>query len=911
MTIKYCHVIPPIWTVRHPDMAAGWLTQYLRHHGVEVEILDLNAELYRRETRPLVRDCWERLFLSMSPFAFAEALLATQEAYIVRRLNEMVERGVRVFGLLMLDATARLAGVISRIIRRLCPEAHIVVGGTGATSLYRLRRRYRDKAPRQHPVEVDLPHDHAIDSWVLGEGEQTLLELIGRLDAGQSLSGLRGLALTADGPTHPVRERALIKDLDALPHPTYEGFDLGLYRFQALPFQLSRGCAFSRCSHCGLRGYSRGFRMRSPEPAMAELTYLVSRYGIREFHFTDLAVNGDLEKLDAFCDRLIESGLDICWQSFVQIRGDMTPALMNKVVRSGCTSLNYGFESGSDAVLKAMRKPYSAEEASRVLRMTREAGGNAIINLMVGHPGETEEEFQRTLDFLTENVENISMVASVGYTSVPLHSPLLDECDAFGIDVDYHTGRWQDREGRLTREVRNDRVHRATERMRLLGIPHFESFFEPPGKEREEGEERMASLQGGPRPRVHEVQLATPAGILEDTMRASEPLIVRVAYEAPGPIHSAVFDLKIARLDGRTAFVTEPPTEVLRKASLARRGWMQMVLRPGELPEGDYQVLVRLHPMHSEQNYSLHTHRRLLKVRGEAPKPVAVLSPHTWTHHVGELPEPRQGPLRLVHLTDGAGGEPLALVRGQSVDLEVELDPGPYPSLSVGYRLLLPDGSLHFTSEMVELDPAAPHLCRWSLTHHGLPAGSYTLCVVVRTGDEEQVVPHHLEVTESLKDGLEGLADLATWCQWEILETTVPTADPYPQLATVRLHRHDAGEGPLPPSSLLTIDMTIAGLSRRINGLHTRVWISDGERVLAIARNTARIVSPSGAIRHYVHIQLNLQEGLYTLFCSLWDLLSERPIEPVWSFPLLISTSEAPVEAALSVEAGQPSPLCR
>ena len=296
-------------------MAAAWITEHVRQQGYEVQLIDLNAELYNLEDRPLVKDCWPRTFVSMSPRAFTHALFERHEEYIRSRLLSAIDDGCQVFGVLLLDAGARFTGVMTAMLKEMAPDAHVVVGGTGSTSLFRLRRRYQGNPPMQHPVDLEMPADHGIDSWCLGEGEETIVELLQRLESGDDLRSIRGLVLTEDGPMATFKERPLLKDLSKLPHATYEGFDLSLYQFKSLPFQLSRGCAFARCSHCSLKGYSRGFRVREPDHALAELKYLVDRYGIRSFHFTDLNVNGDLERLEQFCDRLIEKGPEIEWQT--------------------------------------------------------------------------------------------------------------------------------------------------------------------------------------------------------------------------------------------------------------------------------------------------------------------------------------------------------------------------------------------------------------------------------------------------------------------------------------------------------------------------------------------------------------------------------------------------------------------
>ena len=891
MKLKYCHIIPPIWTIRHPDMAAGWLTEYVRQLGYKVELIDFNAELYKLEERPLVKDCWRRTFVAMTPMAFTRALFETHEPYIRKRLAAAVKGGCRVFGVLLLDAGTRFTGLMSAMIKELAPDAHVVVGGTGATSLYRLRRRYKGSPPLNHQVDLELPEDHGIDSWVLGEGEETLAELLARLSAGEPLEGIPGLALTAAGPLAPFKERPLIKDLSRLPHPTYDGFNLDLYEYDALPFQLSRGCAFARCSHCSLKGYSRGYRMRDPEHAVAELKYLVKRYGAREFHFTDLSVNGDLQGLEAFCDLLIKDGPAIKWQSFVQIRGDMTPQLLDKIVRSGCKSLNYGFESGSDAVLAMMRKPYNAKEAAKVLRMTREAGGRTVINIMTGHPGETKEAFQQTLDFLTENAAYINMVASVSFTSVLLHSPLLDECEAFDIHVDPQ-GRWQSHGNDINRAVRNERVHRVAEHLRLLEIPCFEAFWEP---EPDEGPDHTAyqiSQHGTPWARITDIHLCTKEGDIDGIIDCGDPLIVRVAYES-GNYAMAVADLKITDRDGRPIFHTDTSTEWVRTIYLAEEGWLQLVLGAHHLRPGDYLISVRLRRPFSDDAFDRHVVRRVLRIWGDPGHATKVETPITWTSHTSPYPHELDQYLGLIRVTDGMGDEPLLLVVGQPLSLVADLSPGELAWPTAYYRVLDSEGELLFQSDPEALTPGETTHKSWDLTERRLNPSQYNLEVHLagtREGDEEpevHVATRYVEVASAMTEEHRGMGDLAMWTQWEQPGSAYPDArEGLPRIWTVQIYRHDGGTGPLSPGSRMTVDITFAGLNQAISLLKLRVWVTDEERVVSVGETETRVFSPNGMLVLHANLQLTLNHGNYHLCCSMWNEDEGRAIEPIWRFPL-------------------------
>jgi hypothetical protein len=621
MTCTYCHIISPIWTLRHPDMAAASLTAYVSGAGFEAQVLDLNVELFHREARPLVKDCWHRPNVALPAADFCAAL-REQEGHVRARLEEVLRGGCRVFGMLVVDGTAHCVGWLSLLIKELCPEALVVVGGPGATSLYRLRRRYGERPPAPHPVDAALGAGHAIDVWVLGEGEQTLLELLQRHHAGQDLHGLRGAALTADGPFAPFEERAPFEDLSALPPPSFDAVELSRYSCRALPFQLSRGCADDRCSSCAVHGDAGGLRVRQAEHALAALRHHVERYGVREFHFIDHDVNGDLAALEAFCDALIASGLEIQWQSPVQLRPALELPLLCKMATSGCRRLSFGVESGSDVVLRAMGQPYTAADVASVLRLTREAGVDPIISLTCGHPGETEEELRCTLDFLTENAPNISMVASVGSMGAHLHSPLLDERERLGVVLDGRGG-WQGADGSLAAPERDERVHRVLAHLRRLGIPCLEAWWEP----------RAEALRHPPLVHDDDPRWVKITAVSATGQRGA--LVVRVGYRSGAG--QVLFDLAITDRHGGLRFATPEASAPVRVIASHRAGWLELVIARGELPRGRHVAWVRARPLHSPRSYD----RRCsapFEVDAATPPPPTI-APHTWIHHRGMMPE--------------------------------------------------------------------------------------------------------------------------------------------------------------------------------------------------------------------------------------------------------------------------------
>lgn len=216
--------------------------------------------------------------------------------------------------------------------------------------------------------------------------------------------------------------------LDERPFPTFSGFKLPRYeRKRALPIIASRGC-IGRCRFCSERLLTDGFQVRNPEGIVAEIRYHKKVNNTKWFTFHDSLINGNLRHLEELCDLLI--GEEIYWDAQAIIRQDMPEGLLVKMKKSGCFNLFIGLESGSDKILKLMRKGFTTVDASNFFRKCKSVGLHFEISLIVGYPGETEEDFHETLDFILRNKEYIPKIAQVNpyikYPGTDLEQPPLE-----------------------------------------------------------------------------------------------------------------------------------------------------------------------------------------------------------------------------------------------------------------------------------------------------------------------------------------------------------------------------------------------------------------------------------------------------------------------------------------------------
>ncbi len=433
--------LPP-WGVFAPPLGIAYISSFLRKNGVNADIFDMNIELYNRTKEKGLWD-FERKDEWNNRIAF-DRIKTSLDSEIASCVEKILSVGSKYIGLSINQNGILLALEIARRIKE-TRDGPIIAGGWACYN--------------KHEREI-LAKDGLIDIFVVGEGEEALHELIGALDRGEETDNVKGAG-------------EISEDLDKLAFPTYEEFDLSHYQEDILCVLSSRGC-MGRCVFCNDRRYQGAIRCRSPRMIIDEIAYHVTNNKIHEFSFNDLVINGNLTHLSQWTDLIIEKNLNIKWRGQAITRPDMDFELLYRMREAGCDTLQFGIESGSDRVLKNMRKMFRASDAERVLAMVHKAGIKTWINLIVGFPGEEEEDFVKTGDFIKRNRHNIDCLSSINSCNVVFGSDLMDFREEYGIilsenpellETDWHLN--DDNCNRL----RKERGNRLTSLARELGLP--------------------------------------------------------------------------------------------------------------------------------------------------------------------------------------------------------------------------------------------------------------------------------------------------------------------------------------------------------------------------------------------------------------------------------------------------------
>ncbi len=303
---------------------------------------------------------------------------------------------------------------IKRIVPRIRaeqPDCPIVLGGSVGASI----------------IETALS-SLDIDVIAVGEADNTVLELLPALLNGQGMEDIAGLAYRRNGAIVRTAARPMIADLDELPYPAWDLFPMEVYLTNPVvgvgkdvDIISSRGCPFP-CAYC-YRIFGRKYRTRSAEHVVGEMEALQHNYDVDFISFQDDCFVIDKERVFAICD-LIDRN-----QRLASLRWSCTgrvtvcdKELLKRMRASGCVSVSYGIESGSETILNVMQKHVNLEQAKQAIAHTRAVGLRCPVSFMIGYPGETRETVMETVAFCEEmNIPLSALMFTCPYPGTPLY----------------------------------------------------------------------------------------------------------------------------------------------------------------------------------------------------------------------------------------------------------------------------------------------------------------------------------------------------------------------------------------------------------------------------------------------------------------------------------------------------------
>jgi anaerobic magnesium-protoporphyrin IX monomethyl ester cyclase len=375
---------PPFYRLFRDDFA---LTRYPLSlgylAGAVIKHTGWDVQSYNADFTPRYNDLISLRYLTGPGFKRYLELLEDPAAAIWREVETAIrEFNPEVVGITSKSQNYAAARNVARIAKQALPGVKVIIGG-----------------PHPSMVGAKVLADPEFDAVVVGEGEATLVEVLQAWEAGRDLAGVAGTIFRRLGEVVENPRREYIEDLDALDFP-HQSAPLALKDYAQYPVSAYRniftirGCPFD-CAFCGSRRiWSRRVRYRSPASVVKEVQAL-QRLGVQGVRFDDDTFGVSRPHLKGLCEALATHCPGAQFECEMPV-GLISPDSIALLKSAGCKEIHVGIESGSNEILKAMRKGITIEEALAACREIRRQGINLQAFFIAGFPPETEQTLAET-----------------------------------------------------------------------------------------------------------------------------------------------------------------------------------------------------------------------------------------------------------------------------------------------------------------------------------------------------------------------------------------------------------------------------------------------------------------------------------------------------------------------------------
>ncbi|MGI8583149.1 MAG: B12-binding domain-containing radical SAM protein [Chitinophagaceae bacterium] len=295
--------------------------------------------------------------------------------------QKILEFSPDVIGFTSLGCNFICTAKIAQYIRNEVPHIPILLGGPHATVL----------------DSIILRKFSQFDIIVRNEAEMKILPVLEALGSRnfENISGVTYKNYLDEIIHNPGDD--IIENLDDLPFPAYHAYPIKELGLKSLRVEAGRGCPF-KCTFCSTATFfGRRYRLKSPGVLCRELDYLYNTYGISDFGLTHDLFTVNRNKVIDFCDTVKARGYT--WKC--SARMDCVDAdLLKEMKNSGCNSIYYGIEAGSERMQKISKKNLDLDIYEKTLNNTLSLKIEPTLSFITGYPQETPDDQNQTLNLI-------------------------------------------------------------------------------------------------------------------------------------------------------------------------------------------------------------------------------------------------------------------------------------------------------------------------------------------------------------------------------------------------------------------------------------------------------------------------------------------------------------------------------
>lgn len=383
----------------YPTLGLLYISAYLKQHGKQVALVDSTFE---------TKENWQANILAEQPdlIAFYTNLMTKVE--VLRQLQ---------------------------FLKNQLPQTHFVVGGPDVT----------------YNVENYL--DAGFDFAVIGEGEQTMLELIEALENDSTFDNVQGLAFKKDGQIFHTEARTKIKELKTLPFPDRSAMPFETYLKtwetyhgkRTANISTQRGCPYT-CKWCSTAVYGQSYRRNDPEKVVEEIVHLQHDFGVEALWFVDDVFTVSHKWIAQLHEAFQRHNLTIPFECITRAER-LNETVLQQLREMGCFRIWIGAESGSQQVIERMDRRVELETVQEMMQRTQQLGMEAGTFIMVGYPGELHEDILATMEHIRKcNPDHLTITRAYPIKGTELYTEI--EAD-ITLQPDWNTSSDRDIRFRL------------------------------------------------------------------------------------------------------------------------------------------------------------------------------------------------------------------------------------------------------------------------------------------------------------------------------------------------------------------------------------------------------------------------------------------------------------------------------